>query len=117
MLGGGKPDEDGVVDVRGQQGGSEYAGDVEPLAAEPAALAGEDAVDAEPLGRGGAEYRDGLACGGSVEVVPLGDACPNDGQQAEAGGLDAEGVGVDGRDQRAAVDVDARDRAGVFDLG
>src|ERR1035441_3120106 len=95
-LGGGEPDQDRIVDDRGQDGGVEDACDVEPLAAEPDSLAGEDAVDAEQLGRGGAEYRDGLACGGSVEVVPLGDAGSRDGQQTEAGGLDTEGVGVDG---------------------
>jgi hypothetical protein len=48
---------------------------------------------------------DGLLGGRRVEVAALGDAGAHGAQQAEAGGVDGEGVGVDGGDERAAVDV------------
>src|SRR5712691_1752440 len=57
-LGGRKADQDGAVDFGGEQGRVEDAGDVEPLATEPDPFAGNDAVDSEPLGGGGAEHRD-----------------------------------------------------------
>ena len=66
-LGGGEADQDGVVDLGGEHGRVEDAGDVEPHAADPDPLAGEDAVDAEALGGGGAEHADRLGRGRGVE--------------------------------------------------
>ena len=82
-LGGGEADEHGAVDLGGQHGGAENSGDVEPLPAQPDALAGVDAVDAEPLGGGGAEHRDRLALGRRVEVGAAGDRGADDGQERE----------------------------------
>ena len=62
-LGGGEADEHGAVDLGGERRRAEDAGDVEPLPAEPDALAGVDAVDAEPLRGRGAEHRDRLSLG------------------------------------------------------
>src|SRR5262249_28176882 len=53
-LGGGEPDQGRAVEVGGQHGGFEDAGQVEPLAAEPDPFAGADPAAAEPLGGGGA---------------------------------------------------------------
>src|SRR5262249_53861175 len=116
VLGGGEPDQDRGVEVGGQDGGAQDAGQVEPLAAEPDPLAGPDAADAEAMGGGGAEDGDGFAGGGGVEVVAVGDAGADGGGQAEAGRLDGQAVGVDGGDQRAAVDLGV-DGAGVLDGG
>ena len=84
FLGRGEADEDGGVDVGGEHGRVEDAGDVEPLAADPDALAGVDAVDAEQLGGGGAEDGDGFLGGGGVEVVALGDGGAEDREEVEA---------------------------------
>ena len=73
FLGGGVADQDGGVDGGGEHGRFEDAGEVEPLAADPDAFVGVDAVDAEQLGGGGAEHGDGFLGGGRVEVVALGD--------------------------------------------
>src|SRR5215468_6384812 len=83
-LRGGEPDQHGGVNLRGQDGGAQDAGQVEPLAADPDPLAGPDAADAEALGGGGAEHRDRFAGGGGVEVVADGDAGADGGGQAEA---------------------------------
>ena len=107
VLGGGEADEDGGVDVGGEDGGVQDAGDVEPQVVEPDPLAGVDPVDPEALGGGGAEHGDGLLGGRGVEVAALGDGGADGVEQAEAGGVDGEGVGVDGGDERAAVDVAA----------
>ena len=115
-LGGREADEDAAVDLGGERGRGEDAGDVEPHAAEPDPLAGEDAVDAEQLRRLGAEHADRLGRGRGVEVAAAGDGRADDREQVEGRCLDAERVGVDRRDQRAAVDVRVR-RAGVGDLG
>jgi hypothetical protein len=76
--------QDGEVDGRGERGRFEDAGDVEPLAADPDAFVGVDAVDAEQLGGGSAEYDDGFSGGGSVEVVALGDRGGEDRQGGRA---------------------------------
>ena len=102
--------------VGGEDGGVEDAGHVEPHVVGPDPLAGVDPVDAEALGGGRAEHGDGFLGGRRVEVAALGDGGADGGQQAEAGGLDGEGVGVDGGDERAAVDV-AGDRSGLLHLG
>jgi hypothetical protein len=91
----GATDQDGGVDVRGEHGGFEDAGEVEPLAADPDPFAGVDAVDPEQLGGGGAEYGDGFLGGGRVEVVALGDGGGNDQEEVERCGLDVQAVGVD----------------------
>src|SRR5262249_16853309 len=44
VLGGGEPDQDGGIDLRGQDRGAQDAGQVEPLAAEPDPFAGPDAA-------------------------------------------------------------------------
>ncbi len=106
-LGGREADEDRAVDLGRQQGGRENAGEVEPLAAEPHSLAGIDAVDPEPLGRGGAEHRDRLLRGGGVQIAAGRDRGADRRRQAQAGGLDGDGVRVHGRDEGAAVDVGA----------
>jgi hypothetical protein len=49
----------------------EDARDVEPLAADPDPLAGEHAVDAQPLGGGGPEHRDRFLLGGGVQEPAL----------------------------------------------
>ena len=88
-LGGREADEHGAVDLGGEQRRGEDAGEVEPLAAEPDPLAGVDAVDPEPLRRGGAEHRHGFAGGGGVEVAAGGDGGADGRGQAEARRLDA----------------------------
>ena len=90
LLCGGVADQDGGVDGGGEHGRFEDAGHVEPLAADPDAFAGVDAVDAEPLGGGGAEDGDGFLGGGGVEVLALGDGGGDDREQVEGGGLDGE---------------------------
>src|SRR5215469_5342846 len=116
VLGGGEPDQDRGVETGGEDGGFEDPGQVEPLAAEPDPLAGPDAVDAEALGGHGAEHGDWFVGGGGVEVVAPGDAGADGSGQAEAGCLDGQAVGVDGGDQRAAVDRGI-DRPAVLDGG
>ena len=90
---------------RGKYGGLQDAGHVEPHVVEPDPFAGEDPVDTEPLGGRRAEHGDGLLGGRGIEVVALRHAGTHGVEQAEAGGVDGEGVGVDGGDERAAVDV------------
>ena len=107
VLGGREADEDRGVDVGGEHGGVQDAGYVEPHVVEPDPLAGEDPVDPEALGGGRAEHGDGFLGGRRVEVAALGHAGAHGAQQAEAGRVDGEGVGVDGGDERAAVDVAA----------
>ena len=115
-LGGGEADEHGAVDLGGEHGGAEDSRDVEPLPAQPDALAGVDAVDAEPLGGGGAEHRDRLSLGRRVEVGAAGDRGADGGQERERRRLDAERSCLGGGDERAAVDRGAR-AARVGDLG
>ncbi len=105
LLGGGEADEDGVVDFGGEDGGFEDAGEVEPHAAEPNALPWVEAVDTEQLCGLGAEDRDGLMRGRRVQVAALGERRADRAREVEARGLDGEGVRVDGRDERALVDV------------
>ncbi len=105
-------DEHGAFDFGGQHGGAEDADEVEPLVGDPDPLAGVDVVDAQPLRGGRAEHRDRLLGGGGVQVAALHDLDAQGVQQAEAGRLDAEGVGVDFRDQRGAVHL-AFDLAGL----
>ena len=50
-LGGREPDQDRGVDGRGEHGGFQDAGYVEPHVVDPDALAGEDPVDARVVGR------------------------------------------------------------------
>src|SRR5258708_24965429 len=104
VLGGGKAGQDGGVDLGGEHGGLENAGQVEPLAAEPDPLAGPDAVDPQPLGGHRAEYGDGFVRGGGVEVAALGDAGADGSRQPETGRLDRQAIGVDGGGERAAGD-------------
>ncbi|MBV9364992.1 MAG: hypothetical protein JOY89_12195 [Solirubrobacterales bacterium] len=52
------------------------------MAADPDAFAGVDAVDAEQLSGGGAEYGDGFLGGSSVEVVALGDVVARTGRRS-----------------------------------
>ena len=61
VLGGGVADQHRGVDLGGQHGGLEDAGEVEPHAADPDPLAGADRVDAQPLRGGGAQNGDRLA--------------------------------------------------------
>src|SRR5260370_12320415 len=95
-LGGGKADQDGGVDLGGEHGGLEDAGQVEPLAAEPDPLAGPDAVDPQPLGGHGAEYGYRFLRGGGVEVVPLRHAGADRGPEPKAPPLDRHALGGDG---------------------
>src|SRR5258708_1669195 len=113
VLGGGKAGQDGGVDLGGEHGGPWNAGHVEPPAAEPDPLAGPDAVDPQPLGGHRAEYGDGFVRGGGVEVAALGDAGADGSRQPETGRLDRQAIGVDGGDDRAAVDR-YLDRPGVL---
>src|SRR5207237_3983574 len=69
----GVADKNGGVDIGGQHGGFQDAGEVEPLAADPDALAGVYVVDAEELGAGGAEDGDGCLRGGGVGVMACGE--------------------------------------------
>ena len=78
-LGGREPDEDRGVDLGGQDGRVEDAGDVEPLVVDPDPLAGVDAVDPEALGGDGAEHGDRLPGRGGVEVAALGELVPTVG--------------------------------------
>ncbi len=94
LLCGGVADEDGRVDVRGEHGGSEDAGEIEPLAVHPDALARVDVVDAEQLGAGGAEYGHGFLSGGGVEVVAVGEGGGDDGEEVEGCSFDGQAVGV-----------------------
>ena len=114
-LGGGEADEHGAVDLRGQDRGAEDPGDVEPLPAQPDALAGIDAVDAEPLRGSGAEHRDRLSLGRRVEVGAAGDRGADGGQERERRRLHAQRSCLCGGDERAAVDRGAR-AARVGDL-
>ena len=88
-------DEYGGVDLRGEDGGLEYARQVEPLVAHPDALGRVDPVDAEPGGGRRAEHGDGFGRGRGVEVAALGDAGGDRLRQAEGGCPDGEPVGVD----------------------
>jgi hypothetical protein len=65
-------DQDRGVDLRGQCRRLEDPGDIEPHAAGPDPLAGEDPVDPDELGGGGAEDGDRLVLGGGVEELALG---------------------------------------------
>src|SRR5258708_34889795 len=103
VLGGGKAGQDGGVDLGGEHGGLENAGQVEPLAAEPDPLAGPDAVDPQPLGGHRAEYGDGFVRGGVVEVAALGDAVADGSRQPETGRLDRHAIVVDGGVDRYSV--------------
>jgi hypothetical protein len=122
-LGGGEADQHGVVDLGREPGRAKDAREVEPLAAEPDPLTRVAAVDPEPLRGGGAEHRDRQPGRGRVEVAALRDGRPDRGKETEAGGLDAEAVGVDGGDVRAPVDLrvgrarplDLRDRPDAGD--
>ena len=77
---------------------------------------GKMPVDAEPLGGGRAQHRDRLLCGGGVEETAAGQGGAHRGGQAQAGGLDLQGVGLDGGDQRAAEDADVGYLPGALDL-
>ena len=112
----GVADQDGGVDGRGEHGRFEDAGHVEPLAADPDAFAGVDAVDPEALGGSRAEHGDGFLGGGRVEVVALGDAGGDHREEVERCGLDGQGVGVDRGDVGVAVGVGAADRPGGLHL-
>ena len=94
--GGAEADQDRGVDLRGEGGGAQDAREVEPLAADPDPLAGPDPVDAHQLGGCRAEHGDRLAGGGGVEEAALGDRGAGHSGQAQAGGVHAEPVGVDG---------------------
>ena len=91
----GVADQHRGIDLGGQHGRVEDAGDVEPHAADPDPLTGEDLVDPQPLRGGGAEHGDRFVSGGPVQVAALGHAGAHGGRQAQAGGVDGEGVGVD----------------------
>ena len=112
----GVADQDGGVDGGGQHSGSEDAGHVEPLAADPHAFVGVDAVDPEPLGGSRAEHGNGYLGGGRVQVMALGDAGGDDREEVERCGLDSQGVGFDGGDVGIAVGVGAADRPGGLHL-
>src|SRR5207249_1124739 len=111
-LRGGESDEHRGVNLGGESCGVEEAGEVEPHASQPDAFAGVETVDSEPLCCGVAENSVRLLGGGGVEVAAGGDRGADRLGKVEAGGLDREGVGIDGRDEWAAVDVGAG-RAGV----
>ena len=98
-LGGGEADEDGGVDVGGEHGGVEDAGDVEPLVADPDPLAGKTRSIPSRWAAAAPSTATGSCGGRGVEVAALGDAGADGVQQAEAGGVDGEGVGVDGGDE------------------
>ena len=115
-LGGGEADEHRAVDLGRQRRGAEDSRDVEPLAAQPDALAGVDAVDAEPLGGGGAEHRDRLSLGRRVEVGAAGDRGADHWQERERSRLHGQRSCLCGGDERAAVDRGAR-AARVGNLG
>ena len=114
-LGSREADEHARVDLGSEHGRIEDAGEVEPHAAEPDPLAGVETLDPQPLRRRGTEHCDGLASGSGVQVAAGGDSGTDRLRQAEARRLHREGIRVDRRDERAAVDVDGR-RAGVLDL-
>src|SRR5207248_10755373 len=90
---------DGRVDVRGEHRGSEDAGEVEPLAAHPDPLPGVDAIDAEQLSAGGADYGDGFLRGGGVEVMAVGEGRGDDREEVEGCRLNGQAVGVDRWDE------------------
>ena len=73
-------------------------------------------VDAEQLCGLRAEDADRLGRGRGVQVAAPGDGRADGREQVQGRRLNLERVGVDGRDQRAAVDVGAG-RARVGDLG
>src|SRR5205085_8275062 len=116
VAGGAEPDQNGVVDLRGELGWPEDAGDIEPLPADPDALAPVDVVDAEaPRGH---RAQDGHRFGGGrrIQVGPGGQAGADDGGQAKAGRLDRKAIAVNGGNVRAAVGTRA-DGPGVLDAG
>ena len=96
-LGRRETDEHRAIDLWGQYGLVEDAGDVEPHIANPDPFSLEDPVDAQALGRGRAEHGDGLLRRCCVQPGPLRDRRPDRRQQPEACGFDAESVGIDRR--------------------
>ena len=105
------------VDLRGQDGGAEDPGHVEPLGAGPDPLPGPDPVNAHPLCGGGAEHRHRLLLGRGVEEYPVCEGGADRGGQAQAGGVDAERVGVHRGDVGAAEGALVADRADVLHVG
>jgi hypothetical protein len=117
FLGSGVADQDRGVDLGSERCRPEDPGYVEPHAAGPDPLAWPDPVDAQPLRRRGAEHRDRLLGGGSIQVGAQGDRGADGLRQVQAGSLHRQGVGVDGGDQRAAVGVDVADGTSALHLG
>jgi hypothetical protein len=56
------------------------------------------------------------SCGGSVEIVALGDGGGEDREEVERCGLDGEAVGIDRGDVGSAEGVGAADRPGALHL-
>ena len=108
----GVPDQDGGVDGWGEHSRFEGAGHVEPVAADPDAFAGVDAVDPEALRGSGAEDSNGFLGGCRVEVLALGDIGGDHREEVEGCGLDGQGVGVDRGDVGVAIGVGTADCSG-----
>ncbi len=114
---GGVADQHRGVDLRGEHRGLEDAHHVEPLRADPDPLPGPDLVDAHPLCGGGAEHRHRFLLGGGVEEYPVREGGADRGGQAQAGGVDAERVGVHGGDVGGAEGALVAHGADVLDVG
>ena len=74
------------------------------------------ALGMKPLSGHGAEYRNGFLGGGRVEVVTIGNAGGNDGEEGKRCGLDRQGIRVARRDVRTAIGVGAADCPGGLHL-
>ena len=85
--------------------GVEDSRDVEPLATEPDALSREDPVDPSRWAASAPSTAAGSRGGRGIEEAALREGVAGGLEQAEAGRLDSQRVGVDGGDERAAEDV------------
>jgi hypothetical protein len=115
-LGSREPDQHRVVDAREERIRLQDARHVEPHVGEPDPLAWVDAIDAKTLGGGRPEDGNRLVRRCRVEEPALRDGGTHRLQEAEAGGVDRQRVGLHGGDEGAAVDIGIR-RTGGLDLG
>src|SRR5580658_1960680 len=120
LLSRGEADQDRRVDLGGIGVGVEDAGHIEPLAADlavdPDPHPGPDPVYAKQPRCDGAEHGGRLAGGGGVQEPALREAGAGHRGQVQGGGVNAEGVGFDRRDERGLVDINAADGAGALYL-
>ena len=117
LLGDGEADERRAVHLAHQLDRLEDADDGEPVAPEPHLGGVGQVVDAEDAGRVGAEHHGRVVGGGGVEERAVGQAGAEGGGQGGVGGGDRDAAGVDGGNERVAVDVGARDRSDFGDVG